>query len=268
MPILNVPPDLALNYQDDYFGEPWRTPKAVLMLHGNAESLAAWYAWVPSLAKTFRVIRPDMRGFGDSTPMPRNFAWSLDRIIDDFIFLMDHLGIKRFHLIGAKIGGTIALRFAARHPDRVATLTILGAPDSGMGELLNRVKPWLEEIEQRGVESWARTTMPGRLGASFPRAGFEWWIKFMGRTSLSTQLGFIAGVSTLDVTEELKNIACPTLVITTDGHSLSSVEATRTWTNKIPRGELQVLHGDSYHIAVTEPDSCANATMAFIHKNS
>jgi len=47
--------------------------------HGNRESGAAWYGWVPTLARRYRVVRPDTRGFGKSTPVPRDFPWTLDR---------------------------------------------------------------------------------------------------------------------------------------------------------------------------------------------
>ena len=115
-------------YLVDDFTDPWRKPETILLLHGNAESSAAWYAWMPHLARGFRVVRPDMRGFGDSTPMPRDFQWSFDVMIEDYLALMDTLGIERFHLVGAKIGGTIARAFAARRPDRVLTLSVIGSP--------------------------------------------------------------------------------------------------------------------------------------------
>ena len=108
MPTLRIPPDLDLHYLVDDFTDPWRKPETILMLHGNAESSRSWYAWVPVLARHYRVVRPDMRGFGESTPMPAGFAWTLDVIIDDYCRLMDELGIERFHLVAAKIGGTIA----------------------------------------------------------------------------------------------------------------------------------------------------------------
>ena len=60
--------------------------------------------------------------------MPRDFPWTLDRLIEDFIGLMDRLDCRRFHLVGAKIGGTIARAFAARRPERVITLTVVGTP--------------------------------------------------------------------------------------------------------------------------------------------
>ena len=70
--------DLVMHYRVDDFTDPWRNARTVLMLHGNAESGLAWYAWVPKLARQHRVVRPDMRGFGASTAMPRTIsnAWA------------------------------------------------------------------------------------------------------------------------------------------------------------------------------------------------
>src|SRR6478609_3170753 len=75
-----VSPDLDMHYRIDDFTDPWLQPQTILMLHGNAESGLAWYAWVPKLARQYRVVRPDMRGFGESTPMPGGYPWTLDRL--------------------------------------------------------------------------------------------------------------------------------------------------------------------------------------------
>jgi pimeloyl-ACP methyl ester carboxylesterase len=64
--------------------DPWRTPGAILLSHGNAERSAARSAWVPWLAQRYRVVRPDMRGFGESMPMTREFPWTLDVLIEAF----------------------------------------------------------------------------------------------------------------------------------------------------------------------------------------
>jgi pimeloyl-ACP methyl ester carboxylesterase len=84
MPTFETSPGVHLHYLVDDFTEPWGEPATILLLHGNAESSRAWYAWVPLLARRFGVVRPDMRGYGASTPMPRDFKWSLDVIIDDY----------------------------------------------------------------------------------------------------------------------------------------------------------------------------------------
>ncbi|MBI4203886.1 MAG: alpha/beta hydrolase [Betaproteobacteria bacterium] len=266
MPTFRSAPDLEMYYQVDGFTDPWTEPETILMLHGNCESGAAWYAWVPHLARRFRVVRPDMRGYGASTPMPRDFSWTLDILIDDYIRLMDALGIRRFHLVAAKIGGTIARAFAARRPERVLTLTVIGTPPAARPGA-ERIPALIEEFEQHGVEHWARRTMAGRLGEGFPAEGAEWWTKFMGRTAVSTLIGFSKGINYANISADLSKIACPTLVITTEESGLASVERTREWQQMIPDSRLLVLPGNSYHVAASDPDPCAQATLEFISRS-
>lgn len=264
MPTYRASPDCELYYVVDDYTDPWREPQTVLMFHGNAESGEAWYAWVPHLARHYRVVRPDMRGFGRSTPMPRDFPWTLDRICDDYLGLMDALSVRRFHLVAAKIGGTIARYFAARHGDRVLTLTVVGTPPPRRG--VGPRPELIAEFEAKGVEHWARRTMAGRLGSRFPMEGVEWWIRFMGRTAVSTQAGFMPTIADADITDALPRIRCPTLVITTEKSGLGTVEEMRAWQRMIPRSELLVLPGDSYHVAATDPERCAGATLEFIKR--
>ena len=264
MPTFPLSPEHEMHYQVDDFTDPWDTPETILLLHGNAESGAAWYGWVPHLARRFRVVRPDMRGFGASTPMPRDFAWTLDVIIADYVGLMDMLGIGRFHLVGAKIGGTIARAFAARRPERVRSLTVVGTPPPLREGAAARVPELIEEFEKHGVEHWARRTMVNRLGDRFPGAGIEWWTRFMGRTAVSTQIGFMATIACADIRADLPRIACPTLVITTEESGLASVAETRAWQETIPKSELLVLPGNSYHVAASDAERCAQATLEFI----
>jgi 3-oxoadipate enol-lactonase len=264
MPTFRSTPDLEMHYEIDDFTDPWRASETIVLLHGNAESGAAWYGWVPHLARRYRVVRPDMRGFGGSTPMPRDFRWTLDLLIDDFLRLTDMLGIGRFHLVGAKIGGTIARAFAARRPGRVMTLTVVGTPPPMRAGAAERAPELAEEFEKDGVEHWARRTMAGRLGSTFPAEGVEWWIKFMGRTAVSTQIGFMKTIACADIRADLPKIGCPTLVVTTDGSGLASVDETRAWQQQIPNSRLLVLPGNSYHVAASHAERCAEATLDFI----
>jgi 3-oxoadipate enol-lactonase len=169
MPNFQPSPDLAMHYRIDDFTDPWRHPETIMMLHGNAESGLSWYAWVPGLARHFRVVRPDMRGFGESTPMPRDYPWTLERLIEDFCLLMDHLGLQRCHLVGAKIGGTIARAFAARRPERLMTLTVVGTPPPLRKGAAERVPELIRDFETHGVEYWARQNMGAGSAAPFPR---------------------------------------------------------------------------------------------------
>lgn len=266
MPTFRPSSDCDLHYEIDDFTDPWREPATVLMLHGNAESGLAWYGWVPALARHYRVVRPDMRGFGRSTAMPRDYPWTLDRLIEDFCLLMDHLGTARFHLVGAKIGGTVARAFAARRPERVMTLTVVGTPPPLRAGAAERVPELVRQFEEHGVEYWALQNMGSRLGSSFPKEGFEWWTRFMGRTALSTQLGFMGTIACADIRADVPKIRCPTLVVTTAESGLATVADTRAWQQQIPDSELVVLPGNSYHVAATHADAAAKATLDFLQR--
>jgi pimeloyl-ACP methyl ester carboxylesterase len=261
MPTLKLR-DLEMHYIVDDFTDPWTRPETILLLHGNAESSLAWYAWVPHLARRYRVVRPDRRGFGQSTPMPRDFEWSFDVLIDDHIQLMDALGIDGVHLVAAKWGGTLARVFAARRPQRVATLTVAGTPAAARpgGEVIPKL---VAEFEQRGLRDWVRRTTGKRLGSNFPPEAAEYWMEFMSIAPVSTLIGF-QDINYADISAEIPNIECPTLVITTEGSGLATIEENRAWQQQIPNSRLLVLPGDSYHVALTDADTCAEATLEFI----
>ena len=264
MPIVRVATDLEMHYLSDDYTDPWRKAETVLLLHGNAESGRVWFGWVPHLARQFRVIRPDMRGYGESTPMSRDYSWSPDVIVEDYLSLMHALGIERFHLVGAKLGAAFAVHLPARFPERVLTLTLAGPP-SPRRDMGPAYSSRALEFEERGVAHWARRTIAGRLGSRFSPDGVEWWTQLMGRTAVSTMVGFIASFTKLDITSDLPRITCPTLVITTEGSKHhGTLEETRAWQKMIPRSTLLALPGDSYHVAASDSDRCAAATLAFM----
>ncbi|MBV8889406.1 MAG: alpha/beta fold hydrolase [Alphaproteobacteria bacterium] len=264
MPTLSLPPAAELFYRDDDIAFAWEKSEAIFLFHGNAESGLSWNKWMPRLLERFRVVRPDMRGFGQSTPMPLDHPWSIDEIGEDFIRLADHLGIDRFHAVAAKIGGPIALRLAAVQPARIRTLTVIGSPISGKAASVDA--RWHEHMKTYGIESWARETMPARLGSGASAEMLDGWSRMMGRTAPSTQIGFIGAVGAIDVTGDLPNIRCPTLVITPERSGVRSVEATHAWQTTIPHSELLVLPGDSYHLAASDPEVCARATLDFVER--
>ena len=268
MPTLTTESGDDIFYQIDDFTDPWQPAETVVLLHGNAESGEAWRGWIPHLGRNFKIIRPDLRGFGRSSAMPEDFPWSLSVLSDDLIKLMAHLKIESFHLVAAKIGGTIALNFAAEHPALVKTLTVLGAPPSPKKSLAPTVALWVEQLRKDGLEPWARDSMRGRLGTQASGQMLEYWTQLMAKTALSTQLGFMKMVPTLDVRSGLSKIQCPTLVITTTGSGLGTVQDTESWCELIKTSTMLVLEDDSYHVAAVKVEESAQATLRFVTQHS
>src|ERR1700680_4544377 len=99
-------------YADHWFGPPWTVAQTVVMVHGNAESSQAWTCWVPHLAGLYRVVRPDLPGFGAS-PSPAGYSWSPHDLAADLGRFLDALGIAQCHLIGAKFSGSVCMQLAS-----------------------------------------------------------------------------------------------------------------------------------------------------------
>jgi pimeloyl-ACP methyl ester carboxylesterase len=262
MPFFETADDNRLHYRIDDFTDPWRESKWVLFLHGNAESGDAWYGWVPHLARRYKTLRPDMRGFGRSTPMPSDFEWTIEQLVEDVTSLLDSLGIDKVHVVGAKIGSMLAMKLAATTPERILSLTVVGPPASIRD--LAAGGPPVEIVIQEGVGAWARVNMSSRLGSAMPREAGEWWSTFMGRTDAATQIGFMRHLPIFDVHEVLDKIESPTLVLISASSSIGSEQATRAWQARIANSRIVVVPGDSYHVAVSDADHCATLTGRFI----
>lgn len=101
----------------------------VFLLHGSGPGVTAYANWrllLPRLSPHYRVIAPDMVGFG-YTDRPSDFPYSLDGWTRHLCGLMDAVGVSKAHFIGNSFGGALALALAARHPERVDRLILMGA---------------------------------------------------------------------------------------------------------------------------------------------
>jgi len=260
MPKLPIPQDGEINFVVDNFAWPWDTPETILCVHGLAECTRAWVRWVPYLARLGCVVRMDQRGFGDSSPMPEDYPWSLDVLADDVVRMIETVAPEGAHLIGGKIAGPVTIRAATRRPDLVKTLTLVGTPIVGPSE-----DAWISTVEEKGVRAWAAATMDVRL-EGMTDAAKAYWIDMMAATPQSTILGFFRFVTSIDVHDDLAKICCPTLVIASD-NIRRPIQETRDWQEKIPHSVLALVPGTGYHAAATEAVECAKLTSGFIAKH-
>ena len=114
---------IATNYLQAGDGEP------VVLIHGSGPGVSAYANWrltIPRLATGFRVLAPDMVGFG-FTQRPASMDYNLKTWSDQIVGFLDALGIERASLVGNSFGGAIALQVASQHPDRVSRLALMGA---------------------------------------------------------------------------------------------------------------------------------------------
>ncbi len=101
---------------------------ALLLVHGWPETKRIWWRNVAPLAAAgFRVIAPDLRGFGESDVAPDGFADVASHSLD-LAALCDSLGVARVTLVGGDLGGAVIQDFALRFPERVERLVIFNSP--------------------------------------------------------------------------------------------------------------------------------------------
>ncbi|MES2127711.1 MAG: alpha/beta hydrolase [Pseudomonadota bacterium] len=125
---------------------------AVLLLHGFPDSHRVWrYQVGPLVRAGYRVIAPDLRGFGDA-PMPPNVAdYSIGNVMGDVAGVLDALGVKQARVIGHDWGAVVAWYLAAYYPARVERLMVMsvGAPwNPEFNSIEQREKFWYANFFQ------------------------------------------------------------------------------------------------------------------------
>ena len=107
------------------YTDPWRADsvETFLMYPGYCRNIEFWHAWVPLLARDYRVLRMDPRGYGHSGKPAAGEGVDLDQSIQDALGLMDALGIERVHWVGESTGGKVGMAIALQSPGRIASIT-------------------------------------------------------------------------------------------------------------------------------------------------
>jgi pimeloyl-ACP methyl ester carboxylesterase len=114
---------LKTNYLEAGEGEP------VILIHGSGPGVTAYANWrlsIPVLAKKYRVLAPDIAGFG-YTERKSDTPYNLDFWVHHLIEWMDAVGIKKARFVGNSFGGALTLALTARHPERVDRFVLMGA---------------------------------------------------------------------------------------------------------------------------------------------
>ncbi len=243
--VLSLRPGLQIYYKEEWFGAPWLQPEPVVFLHGNLETNAIWYGWVPRMGQRFRLLLPDLPGYGRSTA-PADFEWTLENFAKTTADFLDSLGIESAHIIGAKTGGAIAMQFAATYPKRTRTMVVASGP-------FTSVDPKTESTSQQV-----------RLGSAATKEEMAYFDKMRDETRPETRRGMGKVISSIDLDALLPRISAPALIITTDRSALQSVQTVLRYQPKIPNSRLLVVTSDAYHVAVSNADECVSSVLSFI----
>ncbi len=144
MPLADVN-GIQLYYQAHGQGE------ALILMPGLGAGHTAWFRQLPAFRKHFRVVTFDPRSIGRSD-RPKQ-PYSFRSLADDVVGLMDHLAIRKAHILGQSLGGYAAQEVAIDYPDRVLKLVLVSSAAAGGDE--NFISPAL--LGTLGIRSLGET---------------------------------------------------------------------------------------------------------------
>jgi len=252
MPKANVN-GININYSVQGNGEP------LVLIMGYSADRNGWMFQTRAFKKYYRVITFDNRGVG-KTDKPGG-AYSTKMMADDTIGLMDHLGIKKAHVLGVSMGGQAAQAVAINYPERVNKL-VLGCTYAGRNEAsrlapeFSRAFGYGEDYTEDELRSGARSTPILKItdticSLSFNRPLFRLiFIPLMkiqfrlnGNTGLLGQLQATLDHNTLD---NLPAVKVPTLVITGTKDRVFKPSSSDVIAKLLPNAKLVKVEGGSH----------------------
>ncbi|MGH9272033.1 MAG: alpha/beta fold hydrolase [Ilumatobacteraceae bacterium] len=218
MPYLRPPGEAVIHFADVDFGVPGRArPRPVVLLHGLGCTLSIWNPVLAHLAADRRVVIPDLRGSGRSTPARLAGAdgagWTIADTAYDVSLLVDHLELGVVDVVGLSMGGTVALQLALDRPDSVGRLVTIGS----FAGLPTAIRPQLDEEVARVSSETMRETAQRRMDVAFtPHADpvvKRWVVDMIAATDKHDYEAQIAATFGFNVKARLREVAATTTVV-------------------------------------------------------
>jgi 3-oxoadipate enol-lactonase len=255
---------IELRYEIDDFTPPWTKPETIILLHAAMGSSRRFHVWVPALSGRYRVVRPDLRGHGASQVPPKETV-TIDRLAQDFLELMDHLGLARAHVVGSSTGGIVAMRAALEHSDRFLSLSSYVAIP-GLAPSVTHVdyEEWKVGLMREGVENFLKRTAEQRFHLDRLDPGFvDWFCRESGRNDAAFLADFVQMMTGFDFSDRLPEISCPCLFVVASGdpvHSMENYEVLK----RVPNHRFVVFENMPHNITDAVPERCLAELLPFL----
>lgn len=221
---------------------------------------AVWRHWIDDLSATRSLVRYDERGCGLSDRDVDDF--SFDTWVEDLRVVVDELDLDRFPLLGVSQGAAVAVAFAARHPERVSGLVLVGAYPRG--RLVRSVTD--EERRAAALDLELARAGWGVDGSPFlqvfasqflPDGTREQWDEFTAlqarTTSPENAVRFLETFAHIDVTSVAPHVRCPVLLLHSRDELRVPAENARELAGLLPDAELVSLRSRNHILQADEP---------------
>jgi 3-oxoadipate enol-lactonase len=179
----------------------------------------------------------------------------MDDLAADLIALLDEIGSERISLAGVSIGGMASLAVAARAPERVERLVVIGS-----SARLGPVRAWVERSRTAlldGLAPIAEVVTPRWVSGTFAASHPEAMSRYREMFSAADPAGYAGcciAIAGMDLTDELARIAAPTLVVVGSDDPATPPEHSRAIAATVPRARLVTLDGGAHLPSLERPD--------------
>ena len=238
----------------------------LVLSHTLATSRAMWRRQIPHLARRYRVVSYDMRGHGESAAP--DYPYSLEMLSEDVIGVLDSLGVDRPAIfLGISIGGMIGQALALRHPARFRAFILASTssrmPPEGQAMLDQRI----EAVRKDGLEGQVQGTLERWLSPEFRAREPEttkWVADMIRATPAAGFIGCGRAVQKLDYTDQLSQVAAPTLIIAGEKDPGAPVAAAQAMHERIKGSRLEIMPDCQHQTPIEAPDRFNQIVDAFL----
>jgi pimeloyl-ACP methyl ester carboxylesterase len=241
----------------------------LLLIQGLGWSAEMWYSLVPELETSHRVVRYDARGIGRSDVPPG--PYSIERMADDAIAVLQAAEVDRAHVLGVSLGGIVAQEVALRHPDAVTSL-ILGCTHPGGAETVWPDPEVMEVLKSRATmpfDEAVKAAVKYAYSASCDPAVIERDTKLRLELPTSAE-GYsgqlLGGLGYQGTLPRLKGLAVPALVFTGDADQMVPPQNSATLAEAIPDSTSVLIHGAGHVVFTERPTEVATAVRDFLDR--
>jgi pimeloyl-ACP methyl ester carboxylesterase len=267
MPSVRLDEGLSLHCAVDDYLWPWEAPIPVLMMHGFARNATFWNRWVPAIAESRRIYRPDLLGCGASDVPAPGYHFTPEKIAAEILAVFASMSLKRVHWVGESSGGIIGLLLAAAHPERIASLVLCNTPtrisDEIKGIYALDQESTAAAIRVHGIGEWCRRTLGYRLDVEHASERLrEWCIAEMNKTRPDIAAALHECFEAIDTKPLLPGIRIPVLLLSGDKSRIAS-EQQKILADTLPNGRLELFAGYGHGVNLLQPERCARAALDF-----
>ena len=253
----------AIFYEEAGTGAP-----PIVLLHSFPLDSRVWEAQREALSDRFRVITPDLRGWGQSKSSD---PFTIESYADDVHALLESIGEKRVILGGVSMGGYISMAYAKKYPaDLVGLILVDTRAEADTPEGRETRDRMIELVRSKGSEAIATATLPKMFAPATVSSRGDVTDAYRAIATSQSPVTIANALAALrdrpDFRDTLGSIAVPTLILVGDQDATTPPANAETLNKSIPRSQLVTIKNAGHQTPMEQPEQVTAAIRDFASK--